>query len=123
MGCQSFVHLAVGQGIPSTRHVNLAELCEPMKTSLSGSKTVGGSEKCYKIKLTLEAQCSNIQLGILFQKQPFLSSEKHVHAMTTPLNPTLYSKTGVCRGVPIFLIFGQKHRLWVLIRTASSRLF
>ena len=28
--------------------------------------------------------------------------------------PLLYSKTGVCRGIPIFLIFAPKHRLWVL---------
>ena len=28
--------------------------------------------------------------------------------------PHLYSKTGVCKGIPIFLIFAPKHRLWVL---------
>ena len=33
------------------------------------------------------------------------------------------SKTGVCRGASIFLIFAPKHRLWVLVRTASSRRF
>ena len=27
--------------------------------------------------------------------------------------------TGVCRGIPIFLIFAPKHRLLVLIRAAS----
>ena len=36
-----------------------------------------------------------------------------------PQTPLLYSKTGVCRGIPIFLIFAPKHRLWVLVRTAS----
>ena len=35
--------------------------------------------------------------------------------------PLLYSKTGVCRGIPIFLNFATKHRLWVLVRTASPR--
>ena len=35
----------------------------------------------------------------------------------------LYSETGVCRGIPIFLIFAPKHRLWVLVRTASNRKF
>ena len=35
--------------------------------------------------------------------------------------PPLYSKTGVCTGIPIFLIFAPKHRLWVLVRTASVR--
>ena len=39
--------------------------------------------------------------------------------MYTPINPTLYRKTGVCRGIPIFLIFAPKHRLCVLVRTAS----
>ena len=38
-----------------------------------------------------------------------------------PHTPILYSKTGVYRGVPIFLIFAPKHRLWVLVRTASPR--
>ena len=32
-----------------------------------------------------------------------------------PHNPLLYSKTGVCRGIPIFLIFAPKHRLWVRV--------
>ena len=31
-----------------------------------------------------------------------------------PPKPHFYiEKTGVCRGVPIFLIFALKHRLWV----------
>ena len=34
--------------------------------------------------------------------------------------PLLYSKTGVCRGIPIFLIFDPKHRLWVLVRTGEG---
>ena len=36
---------------------------------------------------------------------------------------TLYSKTGVYRVYIIFLISAQKHRLWVLIRTALARQF
>ena len=39
----------------------------------------------------------------------------------TPLS--FYSKPGVRRGIPIFLIFAPKHRLWVLVRTASPRRF
>ena len=38
----------------------------------------------------------------------------------SPEAPLLYSKTGVCRGIPIFLILVPKHRLWVLVRTASA---
>ena len=37
-----------------------------------------------------------------------------------PHTPLLYSKNGVNRGIPIFLIFDPKHRLWVLVRTASG---
>ena len=40
--------------------------------------------------------------------------------LITPLNPILYSKTGVCRRVPIFLNFAPKHRLWVLVKTALA---
>ena len=35
-----------------------------------------------------------------------------------PLKPLYYSKTGVYRGIDYFLISAQKHRLWVLVRTA-----
>ena len=42
-------------------------------------------------------------------------SRKHAYIILTPLNPT-----GV---YIIFLISSQKHRLWVLVRTASSRRF
>ena len=59
------------------------------------------------------------------------STEKHVPLhqenmsvkCIPPHTPLLYSKNGVCRGIPIFLIFAPKHRLWVLVRTASLRRF
>ena len=41
-----------------------------------------------------------------------------------PLEPHFYTvKLGVYMGmgIPIFLIFAPKHRLWVLVRTASAR--
>ena len=37
-----------------------------------------------------------------------------------PYTPLFYSKTGVYRGIH-FLVFALKHRLWVLVRTASLR--
>ena len=49
------------------------------------------------------------------------ASGKHVHVIYTPLYPTFICETGVYRGIPIFLIFASKHRLWVLVRTASAR--
>ena len=48
---------------------------------------------------------------------------KHARVMNTPMNPTLYSKTGVCRSTLFFLIFAPKHRLRVLVRNASPRRF
>ena len=41
----------------------------------------------------------------------------------SPQNPLLYRTIGVGRGIPNFLIFAPKHRLWVLVRTASLRRF
>ena len=43
-----------------------------------------------------------------------ISSQKHVRVMYTPYTPLLYSNTGVCRGIHIFLIFAPKHKLWVI---------
>ena len=40
-----------------------------------------------------------------------------------PWTPLLYSKTGVYRGIHYFSYFCSKHRLWVLVRTASPRRF
>ena len=44
---------------------------------------------------------------------------KHVRAMNTPLNPTFMQPKLGYAGVYLFFIFAQKHRLWVLVRTAS----
>ena len=38
-----------------------------------------------------------------------------------PQTPLLYSKTGVFRGIPYFLIFAPKHRLWAKIRKISKK--
>ena len=62
-----------------------------------------------------------------FQSQIFDESEviqilKEVHwhfcKVYTPHTPLSYSKTGVYKGIPIFLFFfffDPKHRLWVLV--------
>ena len=41
-------------------------------------------------------------LGQRWRRKQNYSSEKHVRVIYTPLNPLLYRKTGVCRGLPIF---------------------
>ena len=59
------------------------------------------------------------------------SSGSHIIRITCtcniflPYTPLLYSKTGVYRGIPNFLIFDQKHTLWVhvLVKTALARRF
>ena len=46
--------------------------------------------------------------------------QENMYVKCIPLyTPLLCSKYGVCRGIPFFLIFAPKHRLWVLVRTAS----
>ena len=52
-----------------------------------------------------------------------LSSRKLTYIILTPLNPTLYTKTGVYRGIHYFSYFCSKHRMWVFIRTPSARQF
>ena len=46
-------------------------------------------------------------------------SVKCIPPYTRAYTPLLYRKTGVYRGIPIFLNLDPKYRLWVLVRTAS----
>ena len=69
--------------------------------------------------------CANGGVSVMFARTPrstrILNVSIHQENMSMlcalPQTPLLYSKTGVCRGIPIFLIFAPKHRLWVLVRT------
>ena len=52
------------------------------------------------------------------------TSRKHTYKTLTPLKPHFYTvKLGFTGVYIIFLISAQKHRLWVLVRTASPRRF
>ena len=52
------------------------------------------------------------------------TSRKHAYIILTPLKPHFYiAKLGFIGVYIIFLIFTQKHGLWVLVRTASARRF
>ena len=53
--------------------------------------------------------------------KPFSTSWKYTYIILTPLSQILYSKTGLQGHILFFLISTQKHRLWVLVRTASAR--
>ena len=44
---------------------------------------------------------------------------KHAHAVSAPLNPVCIGKRGICRIYIISHNFFYKHRMWVLVRTAS----
>ena len=37
------------------------------------------------------------------------TSGKHARVKYSPNTPLLYSETGVCTGIPIFLMFAPKH--------------
>ena len=55
------------------------------------------------------------------------ASRKHTYIILTPLNPTFIQSNwggGGFTGIYIiFLVSAKKHRLWFLVRTASSRRF
>ena len=54
----------------------------------------------------------------------YCTSRKHTFIILTPLKPHFYLvKLGFTGVYIIFLISDQKHRLWVLVRTASARQF
>ena len=76
----------------------------------AGVVPCGGHKKC---------PCTSSIKQILF----FFHEENMSVTCLPPYTPLLYCKTGVYRGIPIFLIFVPTHRLWVLVRTASGRRF
>ena len=88
-------------------------LCPDMSDTLLTGVIILGKHKCTKQPMHTFSKI------ILVNKHQENMSVKCV----PPQTPLLYSKTGVCRGIPIFLIFAPKHRLWVLVRTASARGF
>ena len=67
------------------------------------------------IRLTIFS-CKNAQVG-------FYNNHQENMQCIPPYTQLLFSKTGVWRGIPIFLIFAPKHRLWVLVRTACIECF
>ena len=62
-------------------------------------------------------------MGKSYEKQQTKppTSGKHFHVMHTPYTPLLYNKTRVYSGIQFSLILDPRHRLWVLVRTASPR--
>ena len=81
------------------------------------------SERWYKGQLLFPCQVA-IWLASTKNKddEHNRASGKYVCEMYISLNPSFIykKKTGVCRGIPIFAL---KHRLWVLVGTATPRWF
>ena len=57
------------------------------------------------------------------RKKKNLCRQKMSVKCIPPYTPLAYSKKGVYRRIPIFLIFDPKHRLWVLVRTTFAKWF
>ena len=76
-------------------------------------------------RLSLRSMVSSLPTCTFFLKEN--KNVSHQENMSVkcipPQTPLLYRKTGVYVGITKFLIFAPKHRLWVLIRTTSARLF
>ena len=68
--------------------------------------------------------CLFVCLFFPHEKTKSATSRKHAYIILTPLKPHFYIvKLGFTGVYIILLIAAQKHRLWVLVRTASSRRF
>ena len=83
-------------------------------------------QKEYKVQMP--AYFFSVFYDVCLNKQKqsdviYVASRKHAFIILTPLNPLLYSKTGVYRGIHYFSYVAKKQRLWVLVRTASPRRF
>ena len=76
---------------------------------------------------TVELRCEQTIEAVRLWRRGDVLFRKHQENISVksipPHTPFLYSKTGVCRGIPILLIFAPKYKLWVLVRTASARRF
>ena len=99
--------------------------CRYLKSWIGRTSSHGNADK-HSLKRELfhtngNPQCSTSAPANTFGTlEYFVTSGKHVHVMYTLFTPLLYRNTEVCMGIPFsFLIFAPKHRLWVLVRTAS----
>ena len=75
----------------------------------------------WRSSITKHFMCLAQTLRQTFLGVSSTASRKNVYAMYTPLYPTFMWQNWGMQGIPIFLIFAPKHRLWVLVRTASER--
>ena len=114
---------AVGRGFaPRPRHTKALTMV--LVAPLLTLATKGNIQESRWVFVTCYVAVKALQsLGCMFQNATLnkaslsLSlSYKHARVNYTPL---LYSKTGVYRGIHYFLVFALKHRLLVLVRTAS----
>ena len=77
---------------------------------------------CYSLN-SHRVQCYSITSYMAHSEVHMYSIMKTCPCNVYPLTPHFYiEKTGVYRGVPTIYV-SLKHRLWVLVRTASLRRF
>ena len=115
-------------------------------TSLFGGllthSTVHTSELCNRLEISVGDQCDQVTRPTDFESGCRVESDSfHIYikreyfdcfihhanmsvSRNHPYTPLLYSKVGVCRGIcHHFFCFARKHRLWVVVKTASLRRF
>ena len=88
------------------------------------------SEHRWRAKAKIGLHCSQISTLTVHRQKHWrlysISSRKHTYIILTPLKPHPHFyivKLGFTRVCIIFFISAQKHRSWVLVRTASVRRF
>ena len=95
------------------------------RSMLSKLKDGWFSDSSYK--LFRKYVCMKLKEIVHVHYHPYINDElilpsgKHVLEMYTPFNPTFVKINWGLQGYTYFLIFAPKHRLWVLVRTASPQ--
>ena len=104
--------------------------CNVDNADRSDSIVCLSSSKCLKtehINETLFSLWLNVPVNNFQSCQDRVMSSclltRHHENMSVNKYPPIPHFHWVCSGIPIFLIFDPKHRLWLLVKTASARQF
>ena len=75
------------------------------------------SRRAFTITKNIRARCFLMMIPYISFKTLAFNQDNMSVLFIPTYTPLLYSKIGVYRGIHYFLIFAQKHRFWVLVRT------
>ena len=89
------------------------------RTCFSDVGPVGDFGPASERKLPVTGKVGNGVIEFTKSKPRRIHKENMSVKCIPPYTPLLYSKTGIFRGVPIFLSFAPKHRLWVHVSPQS----